>query len=77
MVRRGFTIKEVEEAIRDCQWEPSELGRLQCGKEYNFGREWNGKIYDAKLVKPIFVEENDEIVVVTVYTYYVKRGGSL
>jgi hypothetical protein len=32
--------------------------------------EWNGKSYSTKQVRPIFVEEADEIVVVTVYVYY-------
>ena len=30
----------------------------------------NGKIYAIKQVRPIFVEEAAEIVVITVYTYY-------
>jgi hypothetical protein len=37
---------------------------------FPFGKEWNGKVYNTKQVRPIFVEEADEIVVVTVYTYY-------
>jgi len=32
--------------------------------------EWNRKVYETKQVQPIFVEEVDEIVVVTVYVYY-------
>jgi hypothetical protein len=36
----------------------------------SFNRDWNGKIYATKEVRPIFVEETDEIVVVTVYTYF-------
>jgi len=68
--RRGFTRTEVEEAIRSTPWEPAELGRLQCRKNFPFGREWNGKVYVTKQVRPIFVEEAGEIVVVTVYTYY-------
>jgi len=30
---------------------------------------WNGVRYGTKQVRPIFVEESDEIVVVTVYVY--------
>ncbi|MGR3311121.1 MAG: DUF4258 domain-containing protein [Candidatus Brocadiales bacterium] len=69
-VKRGFTVAEVEEAIRNSSWEPSELGRIQCYKNFLFGREWNGKVYATKQIRPIFVEEADKIVVVTVYTYY-------
>jgi hypothetical protein len=38
--------------------------------DYPFGAEWNGKFYATKQVRPIFVEEAGEIVVVTVYVYY-------
>jgi len=31
---------------------------------------WNRKHYATKRVRPIFVEEPDEIVVVTIYVYY-------
>ncbi len=41
--KRGFTVAEVEEAIRSSSWKPAELGRLQCYKDFTFGREWNGK----------------------------------
>lgn len=48
----------------------AELGRLECRRDFPYGRDWNGKFYDTKQVCPIFVEEADEIVVVTVYSYY-------
>lgn len=68
--RRGFTIAEVEEAIRTCAWQPAELGRWECLVNLPYGKEWNGRIYDTKQVRPVFVDESTEIVVVTVYTYY-------
>ena len=46
------------------------MGRLECRMIFAFGHEWNGKEYQTKQVRPIFVEEADEIVVITVYTYY-------
>jgi len=67
---RGFTEAEVEETIKESRWEPAELGRMECRKVFPFNREWNGKLHANKEVRPIFVEEADEIVVVTVYTYY-------
>jgi hypothetical protein len=67
---RGTTEEEIAEAIRTTPWEPAELGRLECRKDFAYGREWNGKFYETKQVRPIFVEEADEIVVVTVYVYY-------
>ncbi len=67
---RGFTTVEVEEAIGTCAWDATELGRMDCRKDFPFGKEWNGKIYATKQVRPVFVDEADEIVVITVYTYY-------
>jgi len=68
--RRGFTVAEVEEAIRTGRREQAELGRRGSRKEFPFNAEWNGRWYAAKQVRPIFVEEAEEIVVITVYTYY-------
>ncbi len=70
MARRGFTLAEVEETIQTSPWTPAELGRLQCQKDFPYGKDWNGKVYATKRVRPIMVEEPDEIVVITVYTYY-------
>jgi len=67
---RGFTELEVNEAIRTSPWQPSELGRLECRKDFAFEADWQGKRYATKQVRPIFVEEANEIVVITVYTYY-------
>ena len=68
--KRGYTVTEVEETIQTSSWEPAELGRSQCRKSFAFGRTWNKRFYATKQVRPIFIEEADEIVVVTVYTYY-------
>ena len=58
------------ETIRTSEWEAAELGRLQCARDFPYGRVWNGKFYNTTQVKPIFVDEVGEIVVVTVYSYY-------
>lgn len=68
--RRGFTVEEVERTIRESRWEPAELGRLECEMEFPFEKEWNGRRYERKLVRPVFVEEASAIVVVTVYVFY-------
>jgi hypothetical protein len=67
---RGAKEVEVIEAIRTAMWEPAERGRLECRKDFAYERDWNGRFYTTKQVRPIFVEEADEIVVVTVYVYY-------
>jgi len=70
MNRRGFTIAQVEEAVRTCPWGKAELGRLEVRKEFLFNGEWNGEWYAVRQVRPVFVDEPNEIVVITVYTYY-------
>jgi hypothetical protein len=35
---------------------------MECRKVFPFDREWNGRRYASKEVRPIFVEETDEIV---------------
>ena len=70
IAKRGFTVVEVEDTIQTRRWETAELGRMECRKTFPFNREWNKRLYATKEVRPIFVEEADEIVVVTVYTYY-------
>jgi len=67
---RGATEEEIVEAIRSAPWGPAELERLECRKNFVYRREWNGRYYETKQVRPIFVEEADEIVVVTVYVCY-------
>lgn len=67
---RGVTEEEIIEAINSEKWTPAELGRLECSKDFPFGKEWNGKKYAMKRVRPIFVEEPTEIVIVTIYAYY-------
>ncbi len=67
---RGAIEEEVVDAIQSSKWQPAELGRWECRKDFAYGKDWNNKTYATKQVRPIFVEESEEIVVVTVYTYY-------
>ena len=67
---RGCSEPEVKETIRTANWTHAELGRLECRKDFTFNKEWNGKFYTTKQIRPIFAEEKNKIVVVTVYVYY-------
>jgi len=67
---RGATEEEVFDAIRSEPWGSGGLGRLECRKNYGFNAEWNKKYYSTRQVRPIFVDDPEEIVVVTVYVYY-------
>ena len=68
--RRGFTEADVETTIRTSPWQLAQHNRLEATMDFPFNDEWNGKRYATKRVRPVFVEEADEIVVITVYTYY-------
>lgn len=67
---RGTTEPEIVDVILTSDWQPAENGRMECRKDYPFDSTWNGRHYATKQVRPIFVEEPDQIVVVTVYVYY-------
>jgi hypothetical protein len=67
---RGTNEEEIVDAIRTAPWKPAEQGRLECRKTLPYNADWNGKHYASKQVRPIFVDEPTEIVVVTVYVYY-------
>ena len=36
--RRGFSVAEVEEAIREVGWVPAEVGRVECRKVFHYNR---------------------------------------
>jgi hypothetical protein len=67
---RGTSEQEVIEAIQTELWQSAERGRLECRKNFPFNTEWNRKHYVTKQVRPIFVDDPSEIVVVTIYVYY-------
>ena len=45
-------------------------GREICRYNFVFNRRWQGKIYPIKQVAPVIKDEGDEIIVITVYTFY-------
>ena len=67
---RGATTQEVIQTVRTGTWEQAELGKLECRQDFVYNATWNQRHYATKQVRPVFVDEADEIVVVTVYVYY-------
>jgi hypothetical protein len=67
---RNSTEEEIVETIETSYWEFAELDRLECKKNFSYENDWNGKYYKTKQVRPIFVDEDEEIVVITIYTYF-------
>lgn len=70
LIYRGVSESEVIEAITTAPWQPAELGRQECRKDFLFENVWNKKYYKVKQVRPVFAEEEQQIVVVTVYSYF-------
>jgi Domain of unknown function (DUF4258) len=68
--RRGFTEAEVVETIRAGDWILTRAERWETARDFPYQEDWNGTFYTTKRVRPIFVDEPSEIVVVTVYTYF-------
>ena len=73
MANRKATEQEVRRAILESNWSPAEKGRLTCAMAFRFEAEHYGRYYRSKDVVPIFVEEEEEIVVVTVYTFFSQK----
>jgi hypothetical protein len=67
---RGATETEVKEAVRKGSREPAARGREICRYNFVFERRWQRKHYAIKQVAPVIKEQNDEIIVITVYTFY-------
>jgi hypothetical protein len=67
---RGATEAEVKEAVRNGSREAATRGREVCRYNFVFKRRWQRKYYPIKQVGPVVKEEEDEIVVITVYAFY-------
>ena len=67
---RGATEAEVVEATRHGSREPAKQGRELCRFNFTFGQKWQGNFYAIKQVAPVIKDEANEIVVITVYTFY-------
>jgi hypothetical protein len=70
MLERGASEDEVSETIRTGEEVPAKHGRRGYRKNFQYNRTWSGRTYAIKQVLPIVAEEADELVVITVYTFY-------
>jgi hypothetical protein len=67
---RGVSTDEIIEAIRNGTREQAKKNRILCKHNFQYNDFWFDSFYAIKQVSPVFVEEEDEIVVDTVYSYY-------
>jgi hypothetical protein len=66
--------KEVKEAIRKGKWKPAEKGRFISSRIFPFEKEHYGRYYKTKEVVPVFKEDDERILVITVFTFFSQRG---
>jgi hypothetical protein len=69
-VERGAAEDEVTKAILEGDREIVKHGRWMSRFNFSFGALWQGKFYAIKQVAPVFVEEETQTVVITVYVFY-------
>jgi len=67
---RGARRTEVEETIRIGEPIPAKKGRRAYRKNFSYNSVWKGRHYETKQVMPIVIEEENRLVIVTVYVFY-------
>lgn len=67
---RGTSAEEVTLAIEHGSREPAKHGRELCRFNLAFDGVWQGRHYAIKQVAPVIKEELNEIVVITVYSFF-------
>jgi hypothetical protein len=67
---RGAAEEEVFQAVREGIREPAKQNRILCRFNFPFDRTWQGNWYAVKQVAPVIKHEAEEIIVITVYTFY-------
>lgn len=72
MVLRGATEEEVTVTIRTGKWETAKMDNFRARHQFDFNRAslTNQKFYKYKTIEPIFADEQNGIVVITVKVYY-------
>jgi len=73
MQERGATEAEVRETLEMGERFDAKAGRLTFQRTFVFEADWQGKMYHAKQVRAVVVEEPDRTVVLTVIVSYIGR----
>jgi hypothetical protein len=72
IIARGTSEEEVERVLLLGTITPAKKGRKAKEMIFEYGKEWLGNVYPQKKVVVIYVEENSEIVVITIKVFYGK-----
>ena len=72
MHERGATEDEVTAALSQGKPVEAPLGRKIKEMVFPFDAQWQGNSYEQKKVRVIYLEENDNLAMITVYAYFGK-----
>src|SRR5205814_1498359 len=67
---RGTNEKEVIKAVKNGLRRKTKKGRFEYRLNFQYNSVWRGRSYAIKQVVPIVIEKADELLVVTVLTYF-------
>ena len=68
---RGVTKEEILKAIEEGEQIPVKEGRVGYKKNFQYNKKWKGKYYTTKQVLVITKEERNNLIVITVFTFYI------
>lgn len=75
MAERGADEADVREAIRSGSREPAKMGRDLYRAVFDYDELRHGTRYRSREVAVVVAEEPTQLVVVTVFVFYVRDGG--
>jgi hypothetical protein len=70
MAERGATEDEVVGTVEHGEAFAAKLGRTGFRRNFPFGREWRGRVYQTKQVEAYAVHEDSGWLVITIITRY-------
>jgi len=77
MELRGASEEEVSMSISSSEWMSAKMGKYKTKYRFDYNKISliNQNLYKYKEVEPIFADEKDEVVVITVKVYYSNEEG--
>ena len=74
MQTRGASLEEVRQTILEGAPVPAKAGREATERVFPYNGTWQGRRYQQKKVRAVYVREGDRAVVITVFVYYGSWG---